>query len=88
MAEQGDILQLFDSVEDSITGKLEASKGHLHIGRQTANDMREIYFACNDFRRPAKVLHEVQNEYGDRLKISYDIYKDKYWRSFKRFQVS
>jgi len=77
--------QLLDEVEDNITEQLKDFTGYLNIGRQTAKDVREIYFACKDFRKPSKVLYKVQNDYAEQIEISYDIYKDKYWQSFNRF---
>jgi hypothetical protein len=59
--------------------------GYLSIGRQTADSVREIYFACKDFRKPSKVMHNIQMKYADQIEISFDLYKDKYWMSFNRF---
>ncbi len=78
--------QLLDQAEDSMLAELKDFEGYLNIGRQTADSVREIYFACRDFRKPSKVLYRVSNAYSDRIEISYEIYKDKYWHSFKRFQ--
>lgn len=77
--------QLLDEVENNITEQLKDFDGYLNIGRQTANNVREIYFACRDFRKPSKVLFEIQKKYAAQFKISYDIYKDKYWQSFDCF---
>jgi hypothetical protein len=77
--------QLLNEVEDTILEELKDSEGYLNIGRQTAKSKREIYFACRDFRKPSKVLYNAQNKYAGQLKISYDIYKDKYWQSFEHF---
>ncbi|MDN3583008.1 DUF695 domain-containing protein [Mucilaginibacter flavus] len=77
--------QLLDEIEDKMREELKDHDGYLNIGRQTADSVREIYFACNDFRKPSKVLFNVKRQYADRLKIDYDIYKDKYWQSFDRF---
>jgi hypothetical protein len=76
--------QSLDALGNAITEDLKDLDGYLNIGRQTADNVREIYFACKDFRKPAKVLHRISTEFPDR-KITYDIYKDKYWRSFDRF---
>jgi hypothetical protein len=65
--------------------ELKDFEGYLNIGRQTAKNVREIYVACRDFRKPSKVLFEVQKKHARQLKVSYDIYKDKYWQSFNRF---
>lgn len=78
-------LGLLEEIESKILAELKDSDGYLNIGRQTANSVREIYFACKDFRKPSKVLYEIQNDYTGRIEIMYDIYNDKYWQSFSRF---
>jgi hypothetical protein len=60
-------------------------EGFLNIGRQTAKNVREIYFACKDFRKPSKLLDKIQKEYANEFEITYDIFIDKYWNSFDRF---
>ncbi len=77
--------KLLDEVESKIIEKLKDFDGYLNIGRQTANSVREIYFACNDFRKPSKVLQQIQNNYASKIDMSYNIYKDKYWQLFERF---
>jgi hypothetical protein len=76
---------LLDEIEDAILAELHDHEGYLNVGRQTADGVREIYFACKEFRKPARVLHQIQSSYVDALAINYDIYKDKYWQSFERF---
>lgn len=76
---------VLDAIEDEILDELKDAEGYLNIGRQTAAGVREIYVACKDFRKPSKVLYTIQRSYSNRLLIEYDIYKDKYWRSFNRF---
>ena len=44
-----------------------------------------FYALCRDFRKPSKVLYKLQEEYAGQVEITYDIYKDKYWQSFNRF---
>ncbi|MDD3773625.1 MAG: phosphoribosylformylglycinamidine synthase subunit PurQ, partial [Weeksellaceae bacterium] len=77
--------QKLNQIEDDIIKELKEVDGYLNIGRQTAESEREIYFACKDFRKPAKVLFEIQKKYSGQFAMDYDIYKDKYWRSFERF---
>ena len=77
--------KLLDDIEKEILGDLNDFDGYLNIGRQTADSIREIYFACKDFRKPAKILHGIEQKYFNKLNLSYDIYKDKYWQSFNRF---
>ena len=79
--------QLLNSIEENIMEQLKDSDGYLNVGRQTADGSREIYFACKDFRKPSKLFYEIEKKYSDRFEIDFDIYKDKYWQSFKRFGV-
>lgn len=72
--------------EEDITRELRDYEGYLNIGRRTGANKRLIYFACKDFRKPSKAVHDLSRIYGRRLDVSYDIYKDKYWQSFERFK--
>jgi hypothetical protein len=77
--------KLLDEIEDAVIEDLKDFDGFLNIGHQTTGNKREIYFACKDFRKPAKILSQLQQQYADKTTIDYDIYKDKYWQSFNRF---
>jgi hypothetical protein len=76
--------KLLNEIENNALEQLKDFDGYLNIGRQTANNVREVYFACKDFRKPSKVLEELIKTYPN-IDIKYDIFKDKYWRSFNRF---
>lgn len=76
---------LLNQIEDEAMLELTDAEGYLNIGRQTSVNLREIYFACHEFRKPADVLRVLKKNYSGELEIKYQIYKDKYWRSFKRF---
>ncbi|TEW69538.1 DUF695 domain-containing protein [Mucilaginibacter phyllosphaerae] len=76
---------LLNGIEDEILNDLEDIKGYLNIGRQTSEGVREIHFACKDFRLPSKTFHKIKQKYSSQSPISYRIYKDKYWRSFNQF---
>jgi Family of unknown function (DUF695) len=80
-----DMYQFLNKIEDIVLIELKDADGYLNIGRQTAENVREIYFACKDFRKPSKVLHKIIGEFSPKIEISYDLYKDKYWQSFDRF---
>lgn len=80
-----DTLAELEQVEENIIAQLKDTDGYLNIGRQTAENSRELYFSCKDFRKPSKVLHRLIQTHTGNLKITYDIYKDKYWQSFDRF---
>lgn len=77
--------QLLNEIEEKIMAELKDSEGYLNVGRQTADSIREVYFACFDFRKPSKILHQIKKEYQSKIELDFDIYKDKYWESFNRF---
>jgi hypothetical protein len=81
----GETLQLLNYIEDELMLELKDFEGYLNIGRETGNDLREIYFACKEFRKPSKAMYEFTRKYSNKFTVSYDIYKDKYWQSFERF---
>ena len=77
--------ELMGQFEDQLLENLVQKDGHLNIGRQTADGLRVIYFACADFRSPVRVTDQAISEFAGKLNISYSIYKDKYWETFDRF---
>lgn len=77
--------QIMDGIEDEMMSYLIHKDGYLKIGRETGDNAREIFFVCKDFRKPSKVFYEIVCKYGSRFEIKFDIYKDKYWRTFNRF---
>ena len=78
--------ELLDKLENKILDQLKDFEGYLNIGRETSDNLKEIYFACKEFRKPSKVTYDISIKYSEKLSITYDIYKDKYWRSFNCFQ--
>ena len=72
-------------IEDEMMAQLSPGDGILNIGRTTANNQRVVYFACRDFREPSKLLYSTQTQHRRHFEMDYDIYKDKYWRTFDRF---
>lgn len=77
--------KILTEIEEEITAELKGLEGYLNVGRQTANSARSIYFACVDFRKPSKVLYKIKKQYQELITLDFDIYKDKYWQSFKQF---
>jgi Family of unknown function (DUF695) len=80
--------KLLDKIEEEIMQELKDIDGYVNIGRQTADGEREIYFGCKDFRKPSKIFYTTQQNYCNNFEIEYEIYKDKYWQSFERFNNS
>lgn len=79
---------LLNTFEEDISKKLKDADGYLNIGRQTSDNIREIYYACKDFRKPSKILHKLTITYKGSVDFIYDIYKDKYWRTFEHLRLN
>ncbi|WP_226063145.1 DUF695 domain-containing protein [Kaistella polysaccharea] len=77
---------LFNLIEDEMMLELNTEEGNLNLGRETADNVREIYFVSKDFRKISKVLAETVQKYPD-YEMTFDIYKDKYWQSFERYGI-
>lgn len=82
-----EIYDLMNEFEDILVDKLPNKSGYLHVGRQTGDGLKEIYFAAKEFRESSKIVTDVIRQYDDKLKTEYDIYKDKYWQTFERFRM-
>lgn len=78
--------ELLNAIEDELMESLVDADGYLNVGRQTVEGEREIYFACNDFRKPSKVFYEIQQKYKNVFEINISIFKDKYWQSLNQFK--
>jgi len=83
-----DIMVVLEKIENDIIAELKDHDGYLAVGRQTAEGVRELYFCCKDFRKPAKVLHHIFQKYNNEIAMDYDIFKDKYWLSLNRFKIN
>jgi len=79
---------LMNRFEDELTAQLPHSGGHLYLGRETFDSKREIYFACKEFRIVSKAAAQTIAQYQQRLEVTYDIYKDRYWRSLDQYRKS
>jgi hypothetical protein len=83
---ENDVQQLLYDIEEEIMIYLKDSDGYLNTGRETSDGSREIYFACRDFRKPSKILAEIVKKYKNKIEISFDIYKDKYWATLSHYE--
>jgi hypothetical protein len=78
--------QLLNTIEDDeVMPELRDVDGYLNLGRQTANNVREVFFACKDFRQPSRVFEVIRKKNIGRFEITCDVYKDKYWKTFSGF---
>ncbi|PKW29038.1 DUF695 domain-containing protein [Flavobacterium lindanitolerans] len=74
-----------EEFEEELMKTLKDSEGYLNIGRETLGNRRVIYFACKCFRYPSKVMEQFTPKYTHLFNVSYDIIKDKYWKTLERF---
>lgn len=82
LPEKEDFEKLGD-IEDKVIEDLK-EKGYLYIGRETADNIKESYFAGKDFREISKVFKTIKDDYPE-YKTSFRIFKDKYWQFFKYY---
>ncbi|WP_165305056.1 DUF695 domain-containing protein [Pedobacter sp. SYP-B3415] len=78
-------LGLMEALEEELMARLPEQNGYLNLGRETGGGKRHIFFACREFRQPARTLKQMAERSGAQLRISFDIYKDKYWRTLAHF---
>ena len=81
------IYQLMETIESEAMEYLPDFDGNLNLGRKTGDGNRQVFFACKDFRKPAKVAALLIGKYVGQLELTYSIYKDKYWAAFESYYV-
>lgn len=72
-------------LENELLDVLKDMDGYLYLGRNTYKDIREVYFACREFRNSSRLTAQVLDRFKPTLNVSYSIFKDKYWRELDRF---
>lgn len=82
LPDKGDFEKL-GAIEDQAIEELKGY-GYLYIGRETADNVKESYFAGKDFRKISKVFNAIQLN-NPEYKVSVRIFKDKYWQYFKYY---
>jgi len=75
------MFELLNTIEDEMMSVLKDINGHLKIGRETAEGVRTVYYACNEFRACSKIAQQILDKHRRKLNMNYEIYKDKYWQS-------
>ncbi len=76
-----------NDIEEQMINELKIEDGNLYIGRESADNVKETYFASKDFRSASKILQKIMKEHPE-YKMSLEIYKDKYWQSFERYNLN
>ncbi len=77
--------EILNAIEDEVIENLKDIDGYLNLGRETCNGEREIYIACKEFRKPTIYIPELIKKYESKIEITYEIYKDKYWKTLNRY---
>lgn len=74
-------------IEDQLGKQLPDFEGYLNVGRQTEPGVRDLFFACKDFRKPSKVLDTLVRQYEGPVRIEFEIFKDKYWETLNHLRA-
>lgn len=74
-----------DLIEDEITEYLKDADGYLNLGKETGRNRRLVYFACKEFRKPTIIINNIISKYRNVVKMDFDIYRDKYWRTLDHY---
>lgn len=77
-----------NAIEEEFMEVMPDHEGYLNLGRETADNEREMFFACKEFRKPVKTADAIAAKYADTIRIEYHLYKDKYWQTLNRFRTN
>lgn len=80
-----EMYNFLNKLEDEIIETLPSKEGYLNVGRQTGDNLRTLFLACKEFRKPSLTCFNLKQKYDSKITMEYTIYKDKYWLSFDRF---
>lgn len=80
-----EMYDFLNDLEDEMIEVLPSQDGYLNVGRQTGDNLRTLFLACKEFRKPSLVCFNFKQKYQSKITLEYTIYKDKYWLSFDRF---
>ena len=67
---------------------LPENKGYIYVGWHKIEGIIEIFYACQEYRKPSAAMREIEANYTDNINLRYDIFKDKYWRIFEWYANS
>jgi Family of unknown function (DUF695) len=78
--------QQMTRLEEELSQQLPDAAGYLSLGRQTYRGKRTLFLACKEYRNASRITHRLLQSYQPALSGSYEIYKDKYWRTMEVFR--
>lgn len=77
----------FKRLQDDLDHQLTDAAGYLNLGRETYKGESRIWYACKEFRTVSRLIDQTLRPHRDAgLACSYEIYKDKYWRTMDKFR--
>ncbi|TCM67352.1 uncharacterized protein DUF695 [Acinetobacter calcoaceticus] len=86
MPSQRDFLAL-NQLENELELQLHYEQGYVNIGHETGSNLRSIFFASKDFRKPVQVINALKSKYQPQFEIDVRIFKDKYWQSLDDYML-
>jgi len=79
---------IINKIQKDIDQLLPENKGYIFIGWHKIEGNIEIFYACQEYRRPSAALREIEANYAGQIDVKYDLVKDKYWRMFEWYASS
>lgn len=76
---------ILNNIKIDIKKALEEEEYFIYIGEQLGNSQNQLYIVSTEFRKPSKVLYDLQQGIQNSISMEFNIYKDKYWQSFNHF---
>jgi len=78
--------EALNHLQENLDRQLTDVSGYLNLGRETYKGETKIYYACREFRRVSKLIdQQIRADRKGGIVCSYEIYKDKYWRTMSKF---
>lgn len=79
-----DEYQTFQLIEDTVLDAVLPT-GTLPIGREFGDNLFDIFLVSKDFRGISKKLDQLKLQNPDLYTFEVYLYRDKYWKTYKRF---
>lgn len=81
--------EFLDILQNNISELFSEKAGIVYLGRQTTENLREIFWVCKEYKSPCILIEKMNNnlQIDNFPLLDYVIYKDKYWRTFEHFCI-
>ena len=78
----------FDQFEIEISKALSDPSLYIKFGSQLADGNLFLIFMCKEFRQSSKIVDKIRQSHKFKITSTYNIFKDKYWKSLERFRMN